>query len=101
MEQFSSKPKLLVVEDDEALRTQMKWALVQDYEVLMAEDRAGALDLLRDERPPVVTLDLGLPPHPEGAEEGFLTLADMLHINPLVKVISLQARGKQTMQKRD
>ena len=37
------KPRLLVVEDDEAIRTQMKWALAQDYEVFLAEDRLSAL----------------------------------------------------------
>jgi len=39
------KPRLLIVEDDESIRTQMKWALMQDYEVFLSEDRAGALDL--------------------------------------------------------
>ena len=38
------KPKLLIVEDDEEIRTQMKWALGQDYEVLLAEDRLAALE---------------------------------------------------------
>ena len=64
------KPKLLVVEDDEAIRTQMKWALAQDYEVLLAEDRLRALEILKNEQPSVVVLDLGLPPDPGGVEEG-------------------------------
>lgn len=89
------KPKLLVVEDDSDLRTQMKWALAQDYEVLLAEDRPSALDIVRREQPPVMTLDLGLPPHPGGTEEGFLTLADMLEINPLVKVIIITGQGEK------
>jgi len=38
-----TKPKLLIVEDDEDIRVQMKWALANDYEVLMA----GAYDVLR------------------------------------------------------
>ena len=37
------KPRLLIVDDDETIRTQMKWALTTDYEVLLAEDRIGAL----------------------------------------------------------
>ena len=32
------KPKLLIVDDDEEIRTQMKWALAQDYEILQAAD---------------------------------------------------------------
>jgi two-component system, NtrC family, response regulator len=88
-------PKLLIVEDDEELRTQMKWALVQDYEVFLANDRPNALEILRSERPAVVTLDLGLPPHPEGVEEGFLALADMLEQNSLAKVIIITGQGEK------
>jgi len=88
-------PKLLIVEDDEDLRTQMKWALVQDYEVFLANDRPNALEILRSERPAVVTLDLGLPPHPEGVEEGFLALADMLEQDSLAKVIIITGQGEK------
>lgn len=88
-------PKLLIVEDDEELRTQMKWALVRDYEVFLANDRPNALEILRSERPAVVTLDLGLPPHPEGVEEGFLALADMLEQDSLAKVIIITGQGEK------
>ena len=58
----SMNPKLLIVDDDEEIRTQMKWALAQDYEVLLAEDRASAIELFQFDRPSVVLMDLGLPP---------------------------------------
>jgi len=51
------KPKLLIIEDDENLRTQMKWALAQDYEVFLAGDRLSALEVLKKERPTVAILD--------------------------------------------
>ena len=57
-----SKPRLLVVEDNESLRKQMKWSLAEDYAVQLAENRAQALSLFLEHHPPVVTLDLGLPP---------------------------------------
>ncbi|PJB35109.1 MAG: sigma-54-dependent Fis family transcriptional regulator, partial [Deltaproteobacteria bacterium CG_4_9_14_3_um_filter_51_14] len=60
------KPNLLIVDDDEDLRTQMKWALASDYGVFLADCREGALDLLKRISPPVMTLDLGLPPDPAG-----------------------------------
>jgi two-component system, NtrC family, response regulator len=81
------KPKLLIVDDDEEIRTQMKWALVQEYEVFIAEDRASALETFRAERPAVATLDLGLPPHPRDMEEGFRTLNDILQEDTNAKVI--------------
>ena len=64
------RPKLLVVEDDPGLQTQLKWAY-EDYAVLVAGDHDSAIDLLRAEEPAVVTLDLGLPPDPDGTREGF------------------------------
>ena len=63
------KPKLLVVEDDEGLQAQLKWAY-EDFEVVIVGDRASAIAALRAEEPPVVTLDLGLPPDPDGTSEG-------------------------------
>lgn len=91
----SEKAKLLIVEDDEAIRTQMKWAFAQDYEVLLAEDRKSALDILKRERPGIVTLDLGLPPCPGGVEEGFLALTDMLELDSLLKVIVITGQGEK------
>jgi len=89
------KQKLLVVEDDSDLRTQMKWSLVQDYEVFLAEDRVSALEVLKKERPAVVTLDLGLPPRPDGVEEGFRALGEMLEHDGLVKVIIITGQGEK------
>ena len=93
--QHHPKARLLIVDDDEALRTQMKWALAQEYEVLLAEDRSSALELLAKEHPAVVTLDLGLPPRPADVEEGFATLAEMLSADPHVKVIVITGRGEK------
>jgi two-component system NtrC family response regulator len=89
------KPKLLIVDDDEDLRTQMKWALAQDYEVFLAEDRPSALEAVRTKKAPVVTLDLGLPPWPASVEEGFAALGEILSIDPLIKVIIATGRGEK------
>ena len=59
-----SKPVLLIVDDDEAIRTQMKWALAEEYEVALAEDRVSAMQAFGEKRPEIVLLDLGLPPRP-------------------------------------
>jgi len=89
------KQKLLIVEDDEDLRTQMKWALVRDYDVLMAENRQIALEFVRNDHPAVVTLDLGLPPHPAGVEEGFAALNEILTELPQAKAIIITGRGEK------
>src|SRR3546814_20572317 len=65
-----SPTKLLIVEDDVGLQRQLRWAY-EDYQVLVAGDRAQAVEILRDEEPDVVTRDLGLQPDPDGTAEGF------------------------------
>jgi len=93
---LSPKPsKLLIVEDDEDLRMQMKWALAIDYEVLLAEDRPSAAAVMRKEKPAVVTLDLGLPPQPAGVEEGFAVLNEILNDYGQTKVIIVTGRGEK------
>jgi two-component system NtrC family response regulator len=91
----SNKPKLLIIDDDEDLRTQMKWALAQDYEVILAEDRQSALKAFQKKKPDVVTLDLGLPPHPASVEEGFAVLSEILTVNPTAKIIVITGRGEK------
>ena len=88
-------PKLLIVDDDDEIRTQMKWALAKDYEILLAEDRPNAIEHFRFARPPVVLLDLGLPPHPGNPEEGLATLSELLALDRLVKVVIITGQGEK------
>jgi two-component system, NtrC family, response regulator len=90
-----SLPKLLVVDDDEQILRQIRWALSEDYEVFTAIDRHSALDLFQKENVSVVLLDLGLPPHPREATEGLFTLDEMIALNPLVKVIIVSGNSER------
>lgn len=85
-------PKLLVVEDDAGLQAQLKWAY-EDFEVFVAGDRPSAIALLRSEMPDVVTLDLGLPPDPDGTSEGFAILDEIMALKPDTKVIVASGHG--------
>lgn len=86
-------PTVLIVEDDEDIRTQMKWALASDFEVALASDRGEALAVFAASRPLVTLLDLGLPPRPNEPEEGLATLSSLLALDPLTKVIIVSAQG--------
>ena len=90
-----TKPALLIVEDDEDIRTQMKWALATDYDVSLAGDRIEAEDAFMSNRPLVTLLDLGLPPRPNDPEEGLATLASLLELDPLAKVIIASGQGEK------
>jgi two-component system NtrC family response regulator len=89
------KPKLLIVDDDEVIRTPMKWALEPDYDLLLAADRPGALEQFRAARPPVVLLDLGLPPHAGDPDEGLAALSELLAIDRLAKVVIISGQGEK------
>src|SRR4030066_1171247 len=82
-----TKRIILIVDDDESIRSQMRWALLKDYEIYEAGDHASALELTRKVHPLVVILDLGLPPKPREAEEGLKTLREILSFDHRIKVI--------------
>ncbi len=85
-------PKLLIVEDDAGLQAQLKWAY-EDFDVTIVGDRQGAIAALRAEEPAVVTLDLGLPPDPDGTSEGFAVLDEIMALKPDTKVVVASGHG--------
>src|SRR5438477_7690325 len=89
------KTPLLIVDDDPEIRTQMKWALSGDYEVILAEDRASAVEKFKTSAPAVTLLDLGLPPHPNSCEEGLAVLSDLLALDRQAKIIIISGQGEK------
>lgn len=87
--------RLLIVEDDEEIRTQMKWALGKDHELLLVENRASAVETFRSSRPAVVLLDLGLPPKPGSPDEGLAALAEILARDRLAKIIIVTGQSEK------
>ena len=91
----NDKQSLLIVEDDAGLQKQMRWSF-DAYNTLVAEGREVALAQLRRHEPAVVTLDLGLPPDPDGASEGLATLEQILSLAPDTKVIVVTGNQDRT-----
>ncbi|MES2474718.1 MAG: PEP-CTERM-box response regulator transcription factor [Verrucomicrobiota bacterium] len=87
------KPKILIIDDDEEIRTQMKWAVAADYEVTLAGDRTEAVKRFREHSPMVVLLDLGLPPNPNDTREGMATLSELLTLNRNAKIIIVSGQS--------
>ena len=83
---------LLIVEDDPSLQKQLRWAFDQ-YETLAAGDRESALVQVRRYQPPVVTMDLGLPPDADSVSEGFKLIEELLAQAPETKVIVLTGQN--------
>jgi len=90
-----SNKRLLIVEDDKGLQSQLRWCF-DDYDVVVSGDRETAIAQLRRHQPSVVLLDLGLPPDPGGVTEGLATLEDILSLQPETKVIIVTGDNDRT-----
>lgn len=86
MTKQQDKMKLLIVEDDQGLQSQLRWHFDQ-YEVVIAGDREEAINAIRLHEPPIVLQDLGLPPDDEGVDEGFKCIQEISSLAPTTKII--------------
>ncbi len=91
----NANPALLIVEDDPGLQKQLKWSFGQ-YEVFTADDAESALSIVRRHNPPVITMDLGLPPSPDTPAVGLQLLEDVIAIAPNTKVIVMTGQNERT-----
>jgi len=87
----TSKPILLIVEDDAGLQSQLRWHFDQ-YETIVADNRQDAIAALRLHEAAVIIQDLGLPPDEDGVDEGFKCIQDILRISPNSKVIVMTGK---------
>lgn len=87
--------KILIVDDSEEIRKQLKWGLSKDYSVFLAANPKEALSLFTKHQPNVVTLDLGLPPDENGTTEGFRCLDNILKMRPVTKVIVITGNDER------
>ncbi len=87
--------KVLIIGDTDAARTQLESALKDEFDVLTAEDPATALTLAREHSPPVILLELDLPPHPANPEEGLRVLREIRKHGGNCKVIVYSGYGER------
>ena len=93
----TDKSKILIVDDEEAIRKQLKWALSGDYEIIDAPDKESALRLAKEKRPRLVALDINLNPSSGDAQEGMELLGELITIDPKVKVIMVTANDNKEL----
>ena len=87
--------KILIIDDDENIRQQLKWGLSDEYSVAQAGTVQDGIAAFKKHNPKVVILDLGLPPHEHSSEEGFRGLSALLELNPHVKIIMLTGNSER------
>jgi len=97
-EEGSSKPDLLIVDDDPLITDTLNFVLGRDFNVYVADSRARVKSLLRQlDRPPQLALiDLGLPPTPHRPDEGFRLISELIAHSPGIKIVVLSGQSDET-----
>lgn len=90
-----AKPKLLIVDDDEGIRAQLKWG-IEGFDIITADSREQAIQQFERYQPTLVTLDLGLPPDVEGTSEGFAILAALLERDSDATIVVVSGSDRET-----
>ena len=91
------KPRILIVDDDEAITQQLFWTLSDDYDVVTANDLPSAVRRATIYEPAVSILDLHLPPEVESPEVGLRVLEYLKTHLPESKVLVMtSANGTDT-----
>jgi len=68
------KPRVLIVDDDDAITQQLYWTLCDEYDVMVANDLPTAIRRAKIYEPAVSILDLHLPPAVDSPEGGLRIL---------------------------
>jgi two-component system NtrC family response regulator len=90
-----SLEKILIVDDEESIRNQLRWGLSDEFEVVTAASAEEARCVLRQERPSVVTLDVNLTPGGPVTTEGLTLLDEVVDQYPLTKVVMITAHDSR------
>jgi len=91
------KPRILIVDDDEAITQQLFWMLSDDYDVVTANDLQTAVRRVTVYEPAVSILDLHLPPEVDSPEVGLRLLEYIKAHIPESKVLVMSsASGIET-----
>jgi DNA-binding NtrC family response regulator len=91
------KAALLLVDDDQLITESLSIILKKKYRIYIAETRAQAKDIISSlQSPPQLALvDLGLPPFPHRADEGFALIEDLLAQDPQMKILVLSGQSEE------
>jgi DNA-binding NtrC family response regulator len=85
------KPRILIVDDDEAITQQLFWTLSDDYDVVTANDLPTAVRRATVYEPAVSIVDLHLPPDVDSTKVGLRILEYIKARMPESKVLVMSS----------
>ncbi|MGH8701331.1 MAG: sigma-54-dependent transcriptional regulator, partial [Burkholderiales bacterium] len=93
----STKPDLLIVDDDPLITDTLNFVLSRDFTVYVADSRSRVKSLLRqlDNAPELALIDLGLPPTPHRPDEGFRLISELIAYSPGIKIVVLSGQNDE------
>lgn len=97
MNTHSTRPSLIIVDDDPLIREGLAIAFDKEFSVCLAESRASAIEQLRrlPSPPQLALIDLGLPPFPHRPDEGFHLIAELIAHSPDIKIFVLSGQDDE------
>ncbi|MBN2483725.1 MAG: PEP-CTERM-box response regulator transcription factor [Candidatus Omnitrophica bacterium] len=91
------RAKILIVDDDEGILKQLKWALQDEYEVETATSKEQALAIAREIRPNLLALDINLDGANFRNKEGMDILEALKTDNPFLKVVMITGNDSKEL----
>ena len=92
------KPRILVVDDDEAITQQLYWTLAEDYDVVTANDMRTAIRRATFYKPDISILDLQMPPADDAPTIGLQLLEFIKGHLPNSRVLIMSSNNKSEVQ---
>ncbi len=93
------KPRILIVDDDDAITKQLFWTLNEEYEVVTANDMKTALRRMAIYEPAVAIVDLHMPPEMDSPEVGLRILEYIKSHFPDSKVLVMTSENSFEIRK--
>lgn len=93
------KPRILIVDDDEAIIRQLRWTLNEDFDVVTATDMQTAVRRVVIYEPAVAILDLQMPPLEDSPAVGLRILEYIKSHCPDSKVLVMSSANSIEIQK--
>jgi two-component system, NtrC family, response regulator len=91
----ATREKILIVDDEEGIRTQIHWALTKEYDLFQASSYDEAMKIAAEKKPDLVTLDIALSSLTDDLS-GLKLIKEFLTLDPYMKIIMVTGNEEKS-----